>query len=164
MSKTEWFIFAAIIAIMLLCSCSTKRAAVRNDTTDSTRITVRTERMFVRDTVYITLPLQTVKRTTPDSTSFLETEYAQSFARIAPDGTIYHSLKTKTQPFAVEIQRPVEKTDSIVERSSNAVKTEYVKRSLTRFQRIEIAGFWVLAFAALMAAGAWIFKKSKLVS
>lgn len=61
------------------------------ETISNTRI-IHTERV---DTVLIEVPAQSAERTTVDSVSHLETDYAESNAKINEDGTLSHSLKNK---------------------------------------------------------------------
>ena len=85
---------------------------------------------------------------TADSTSHLENDYATSDARINPDGTLYHNLKTKPQKKPVEFEKPVERKDSVIYKTKTVTKTkiEKVPRDLTWWQKTQIYGFWVILF------------------
>lgn len=100
------------------------------------------------DTVFIEIPAQTSERETADSTSPLENDYATSDARINPDGTLYHNLKTKPQKKPVEFEKPVERKDSVIYKTKTVTKTkiEKVPRDLTWWQKTQIYGFWVILF------------------
>lgn len=85
---------------------------------------------------------------TADSTSHLENDYATSDARINPDGTLYHDLKTKPQKKPVKFEKPVERKDSTIYKTKTVTETEIVKvpRDLTWWQKTQIYGFWVILF------------------
>lgn len=59
------------------------------------------------DTVFIEIPAQSAERTTPGKESHLETDYAESDARINEDGTLTHTLHNKPtkQPVGQEFDR-----------------------------------------------------------
>ena len=113
---------------------------------DSTRVEVRTQTILVPDTVFLEIPSQTAERTTRDSVSHLENEYATSDARINSDGSLYHDLRTKAQKKAVETDKKIERRDSLVYRDRYLKVKEKVSvpRDLTKFQKGEIFGFWFL--------------------
>lgn len=144
-----------ILAVaLLLAGCSPCKHIVANQEQrqDSTHTEVVTKTYFVTDTVFVKIPAQTAERTTADSVSQLENDYATSEARINADGTLYHDLKTKPQDIPKEVQTPVERKDSIVYRYRyrDVVKTVEVERELTWWQKTQMYGFWV-AMAALLA-------------
>lgn len=138
---------------MLLAGCSPCKhiAASQEQRQDSTHTEVVTKTYFVTDTVFVEIPAQTAERTTADSVSQLENDYATSEARINPDGTLYHDLKTKPQDIPKEVQTPVERKDSIVYRYRyrDVVKTVEVERELTWWQKTQMYGFWVAIIALL---------------
>lgn len=105
-----------LMATLLLVGCSTSKKAGTTVLTqkDSVRTEVRKEIIYVPDTVYLEIPAQSAERTTKDSTSNLENDYATSTARINPDGTLYHDLNTKPQDKPVPTEKKVERNDSIV--------------------------------------------------
>lgn len=133
----------------LLTGCAAPRKAISTDSQqqrDSVRIEYRERTVLVPDTVFVEIPAQTAERTTPDSLSHLENDYAESTARINPDGSLYHDLRTKPQKKPVEFQKPVERRDSIVYRervrTETVTETVEVPRQLTWFQKTSIYGFW----------------------
>ncbi|MBQ3162784.1 MAG: hypothetical protein IJC04_11765 [Oscillospiraceae bacterium] len=146
------FLYYIIIALcaVLLSGCGAGRkltASVNTEQRDSVRIKVVTE--YVKDTVFVEVPAQTAERTTRDSTSHLENDFATSDARINSDGSLFHNLNTKPQKRPAEIQKPVEKRDSVVYRTKTVteIKEVPVPRELTWFQKTQIYGFWAcLAF------------------
>ena len=164
---------AVLVSILFIVSgCCTQRRVVEQNTTviqqkDSANTKVRVEKVieYLIDTVYIKIPAQMAERTTQDSTSHLENDYATSDARINQDGTLYHDLKTKPQEIASEFQKPVERNDSV--RTEYKTKTEYitliddkkeVEKELTWWQHTCIKWFpWCLIL--LIIAVGYIFRK-----
>lgn len=92
------------------------------------------------------IPAQTAERTTRDSVSHLENDYAVSDARINPDGSLFHNLRTKPQKKPVETDKKIERRDSVVykDRYLKVKEKVSVPRDLTKFQKFEIFGFWFL--------------------
>lgn len=75
------FILLAAVSLMWGC-CPCRNLTTETDRQDSTRVEVRTQTILVPDTVFLEIPAQTAERTTRDSVSHLENEYATSDARI----------------------------------------------------------------------------------
>jgi hypothetical protein len=146
------FILLAAVSLMWGC-CPCRNLTTETDRQDSTRVEVRTQTILVPDTVFLEIPAQTAERTTRDSVSHLENEYATSDARINPDGSLFHDLRTKPQKKAIETEKKIEKRDSVVYRNRYLKVKEKVSvpRDLTKFQKCEIFGFWfLLAIFALV--------------
>ena len=145
---------AGIIILIILClltSCKTSKGLEREQeqNRDSPRVEVRYEKVIIRDTAYIEIPAQTAERTTQDSTSHLENDFATSDARINADGTLYHDLRTKPQKKPVEVEKEVERKDSIIYRDrdhyyENTVEKEVEVNRLTWWQKTQIYGLWAL--------------------
>lgn len=146
--------FSYVGLVLLVTSCAShKNLTTEHNTSDSVRVEVRTETVYVPDTVYVEIPAQTAERTTADSTSHLENDYATSDARINPDGTLYHDLRTKPQKKAVEFQKPVERNDSIIyktkyetliEKQEVKVERDYTWWDKTRFYIAYALLIWLL--------------------
>lgn len=127
-------IFFIVAAVLLVGGCSPgKHLAKTQQQQDSTRVEVRKEIVYVPDTVYLEIPAQTAERTTRDSTSHLENDYATSDARINPDGSLYHDLNTKPQEIPKEVQTPVERNDSIVYKYKD--RTVYVEKQMKWYDK-----------------------------
>lgn len=107
--------FALCVLITLICGCHPCRNLTQErNVHDSVRIETNTVIAYVPDTVFIEIPAQTAERTTADSTSHLENDYATSDARINADGTLFHALKTKPQEKPVEVKKKEVHKDNIV--------------------------------------------------
>lgn len=138
-----------LLLTFIIGGCDSSRRLSENvHQQDSVDVRVETRIEYVPDTVFIEIPAQTSERETADSTSHLENDYATSDARINPDGTLYHNLKTKPQKKPVEFEKPVERKDSVIYKTKTVTKTkiEKVPRDLTWWQKTQIYGFWVILF------------------
>lgn len=132
-----------LLIVLLLTACGTSRN-LTNTKQDSTRVEVREVVKFIHDTMFVEIPAQIAERTTRDTTSHLENDYATSDARVNSDGTLYHNLKTKPQKKPVPVETPVIRKDSIVYRD-RAVKEFFpVERELTWWQKTQMKGFWIV--------------------
>lgn len=131
---------------------------------DSVRIETKTVTVFVRDTLTVEIPAQTAERTTPDSISHLENDFAVSDARINPDGTLFHNLETKPRKIDVPFDKPVEKTETTGERIREIEKPVptpvpvEVERKLTWWESTCIK-FAPWSFGLLIIAIGYILRK-----
>ena len=147
-----------IILLLILFGCGARRKAppsqseVRRDSV-YTKVVERT--VYKRDTVRINVPQQVSVAKVKDSTSRLENDWAVSTAHVYRDGTLRHSLETKAGPRPIETETPIVYRDSIVYRDREVRKTEVreVEKPLGKWQKRQIAGFWVLAVASLGYVG-----------
>ena len=138
-------IIYSIIAFLLLTSCGAgKHLPTQTEQRDSVRVEVRKETKYIKDTVILTVPAQSAENTTRDTSSHLETDYAESDARIAPDGTLHHTLRNKEQEKPVPVDVPVTQKDSIVYRDKFIYETVEVERDLTGWQKWQMRSFWIL--------------------
>ena len=134
-----------IFLAFLLCSCGAGRQLpVQTEQKDSVRVEVREKTVYIRDTVILKIPAQSAENTTRDTSSHLETDYAESDARINPDGTLYHNLRNKEQEKPVPVDVPVTQKDSIVYRDKFIYETIEVERDLTLWQKWQMRSFWIL--------------------
>ena len=93
-----------IFLVSLLCvACASARQVTPSE---NTRVEVRTETVFQKDTVYLELPLLVEKVQTLDTMSVLENRYAKSEAIVA-DGVLVHSLATKPVKEPIEVETKV---------------------------------------------------------
>ena len=102
----------------------------------------RTE--HIPDTVFIEIPVESERQTVRDTTSHLETSFAVSDARITSDGALFHSLENKTQKKPILTEKEIIYRDSIVYRDKIVEKSVPVKRELTKWQKFQIKGFWII--------------------
>lgn len=138
-------LLTALFLVSLLCSCGAgKRLPVQTEQKDSVRVEVREVTKYIRDTAFIPIPAQSAENTTRDTSSHLETDYAESDARINPDGSLYHSLRNKEQEKPVPVDVPVTQKDSIVYQDRYVYEKVEVPRDLSAWQKWQIRSFWIL--------------------
>ena len=148
-----------MIAFLLLTSCGAgKHLPVQTENRDSISVEVREKTVYIRDTVILKIPAQTAENTTRDTSSHLETDYAESDARIDPDGTLHHTLRNKPQEKPVPVDVPTMQKDSIVYRDRYISETIEVPRDLTAWQKWQMRSFWIL----LSAVAVYVLKKPML--
>ncbi len=143
-------------ALFLLSGCGAwKHLPVASETRDSVRVetVVRTE--YERDTLYIDIPTERERVAVRDTLSHLETSLAVSNARIGDGGTLYHSLENKQGKLRYDTEKEIVYRDSIIYREHWEVETVEVPRELTKWQKMQIKGFW-LAIALLIVI---VFRK-----
>ena len=138
------------VALLMTACCPCRNMVAERVVQDSVRTEYRERTVYVPDTVYLEIPLQSAERTTKDSVSHLENEFAVSDARITEEGLLFHSLQTKPQTRAIATEREIVTRDSIAykDRHITATRTVEVERRLTAFQKVQMWGFWVLAALA----------------
>lgn len=155
-------IFTLFFFILLVSACSTVRHAP--SVTDSTRVEVRVEREFVRDTAWLELPVIIEKVETLDTASVLENKYAKSEASVS-GGVLTHSLQTKPVKEPVSIQREIVYRDSLVYRDRVQTQTVEVERQLTAaWQRLRLSLGSVFLVLIVVATLYLSFKLFNLIS
>lgn len=142
MKRISIYISAIVFCVVALSGCCAKRIGAISQM-DSVRVEVRERVQYVTDTIEVAIPYER-EAVTRDTMSHLENDFAMSDAAILPDGRLFHSLETRPQlrPFA--IKKPVLRRDSIVYRNIYREVEVEVKRELTKFQRFQINGFWLM--------------------
>lgn len=143
-----------ITLLLILIGCGARRktlpsqSEVRRDSI-YTKVVERT--VYKRDTVRIHVPQQVAVAQVKDSTSRLENDWAVSTAHVYRDGTLRHTLETKAGTRPIETETPIVYRDSIAYRDREVEKevTKEVEKPLGKWQKRQIAGFWVLAVAGL---------------
>lgn len=115
-----------VLTLLMMCGscCPCRNLTTETKTHDSVRVETNTVTVYVPDTVLVEIPAQTAERTTADSTSHLENDYATSDVRINADGTLFHSLKTKPQEKPVEVKKKEVHKDNIVYKGHTEQETE----------------------------------------
>ena len=122
---------------------------------DNVRTEVRTETVYIHDTIPVALPKESIAIVTPDTTSRLETSVAISEAGIR-DGLLWHSIWNKPS-IDVPVDHKETVRDSIVYREKEVpapypVEVE-VEKELTWWQQLRLwlgtATLILLAVAAL---------------
>ncbi len=148
------FVFIAIV-MLLFSSCRTGKVVVV-EAKDSIRIEERLRYVPVVDTFFMEVPAQSAERTTADSTSHLENDYAVSDARINPDGSLYHSLETKPRTDTLTQELSVQVRDTTIYREKVIPQIVTVEKGLSDWQKIQIRGFWIFL---ILTSGYIIIRK-----
>ena len=141
---------------VLFLSCRTGRQVVVVEARDSVRVEERVREIKVTDTLFVEVPAQSAERTTADSTSHLENDYAVSDARIMIDGSLYHSLETKPRTDTLTQELSVQAKDSIIYREKVIPQIVTVEKGLSDWQKIQIRGFWIFL---ILTSGYIIIRK-----
>lgn len=171
MEPTLFVIVIAVLLFFFSC-CPCRKIATDNNSNhevkDSVRTEIRYEKVteYVHDTTYVTIPAQeSINHTLADS-SHLENQYCSSDAKINPDGSLYHDLKTKPQNIPVPFEKPVttitesehhEHTNTDVSENNQTV-TEYIERDYTWWDKTRFYASYVL-FGWLLINYRKFFKK-----
>ena len=141
---------------VLFLSCRTGRQVVVVEARDSVRVEERVREIKVTDTLFVEVPAQSAERTTADSTSHLENDYAVSDARIMVNGSLYHSLETKPRTDTLTQELSVQAKDSIIYREKVIPQIVTVEKGLSDWQKIQIRGFWIFL---ILTSGYIIIRK-----
>ena len=135
--------YLPLLFLALASACSTVRQL---PSTDSTKVEVRTETVFEKDTVFVELPRVVERVVVQDTTSHLENEFALSDARISA-GVLKHSLETKPVKMPAVVDKQIVYRDSVVFRDRVQTVTVEVPRQLTGWQqaKLRVGGFCFFA-------------------
>ena len=126
-------------------ACSvTRQVTPREQTT----VEVRTNTVYVPDTVYIEIPRIVEKVQTLDTISVLENKYAKSEA-LVENGTLNHSLELKPVREPVIVQKQIVYKDSVIVKEVDVDHYIEVPAELTVWQsfKIKLGGY---AFALII--------------
>lgn len=126
-------------------ACSvTRQVSPREQTT----VEIRTETVYVPDTVYVQLPAVSQSVETLDTVSVLENKYAVSEASISGN-VLKHSLEVKTVKESVAIQKEIVYKDSIIVKEIDVDHYIEMPAELTAWQsfKIKLGGY---AFALII--------------
>jgi hypothetical protein len=156
MRKYQLFVIVALFVALV--GCKTKERAIAPTSVENTIIKTVTRTEWKTDTVFVKIPLQMAERTTKDSVSFLENEYAKSEARINPDGTLFHDLKTKPQNKPVEVQKQIEHRDTVIYKDKQIKVPVPVEKELNFWQKTSIK-YFPYTLAALFTVLGYVLRK-----
>ena len=151
--------FILLLLLFLSVACSTiKQVTPREQTT----LEIRTETVFVPDTVYIELPRIVEKVQTLDTISVLENKYAKSAASVS-DGVLTHNLETKPVKEPAIVQKQIVYKDSIIVKEVDVDHYIEMPADLTPWQSFKIKlGGYAFALIILLIVCAAIYFVSHL--
>lgn len=163
-SSLGFFLIFIILAIFTLFnSCaSPKNIPQVVELNDSVHTSEHVQVIYIPDTAHITLPLQTIEKITPDTSSTLQTDYAESTATIT-NGLLHHTLRTLRNPIPVPVTHKETTRDSIVYREREVPVPvpviQEVEKNLTRWQqaRLHLANIMLILLG--ICAAAWLVRK-----
>lgn len=142
--------FTIILASLLCVACASARQVTPSE---NTKVEVRAETVFQKDTAFLELPVLVEKVQTLDTMSVLENRYAKSEA-VVTDGVLLHSLATKPVKEPVEVETKVVYRDSLVYVDKIVKEIVEVAKPLSRSNKFFLEfGKWVLVI--LLGFGFW---------
>ena len=151
--------FILFFLLFLSVACSTmKQVTPREQTT----LEIRTETVYVPDTVFIELPRIVEKVQTLDTISVLENKYAKSEAQVL-NGVLAHSLETKPVKEPAIVQKQIVYKDSIIVKEVDVDHYIEMPAELTPWQSFKIKlGGYAFALIILLIVCAAIYFVSHL--
>lgn len=144
------FLLLQLFLLSLLCaSCSSSKPAASQQ---QTRVELRTETVYVPDTVYIDFPHIIQNNITLDTLSVLENRYAKSRA-LVENGILHHSLELNPIREPATIQKQIIYKDSIIIQEVDVDHYIDVPAKLTPWQRFKLTlGGYSLVLIILLLA------------
>ena len=137
--------FILLFLLFLSVACSTmKQVTPREQTT----VEIRTETVYVPDTVYIEIPRIVEKVQTLDTISVIDTKYAVSEAQVS-NGILAHSLEVKPVREPAIVQKQIVYKDSVIVKEVDVDHYIEMPAELTAWQsfKIKLGGY---AFALII--------------
>ena len=147
--------FIPLFLLFLSVACSTiKQVTPREQTT----VEVRTETVYVPDTVYVQLPAVSQSVETLDTISVLENRYAVSEASVSGN-VLKHSLEVKPVNEPVAIKKEIVYRDSLVLQQVDVDHYIEVPVELTPWQsfKIKLGGYAFALIVILIVCAAIYF-------
>jgi hypothetical protein len=149
------------LLLFLSVACGTiKQVTPREQNT----VEIRTETVYVPDTVYIELPRIVEKVQTLDTTSVLENKYAKSAASVSA-GVLTHNLEVKPVREPAIVQKQIVYKDSIIVKEVDIDHYIEVPAELTPWQsfKIKLGGYaFAMIVILIVCAAIYFVSHSKL--
>lgn len=147
------------LALLLFSSCRPGQQLVVVESRDSVRVEERVREVKVTDTLFIEVPRQAAERTTADSSSHLENDYALSDARILADGSLLHTLETKPRTDTLTQELSVHAKDSIIYREKVVPQPVPIEKPMGWFTQLRL---WLGNVMLVLIAGAVAWAAARL--
>lgn len=153
------FILFSLLFLSVACG-TIKQVTPREQNT----VEIRTETVYVPDTVYIELPRIVEKVQTLDTTSVLENKYAKSAASVSA-GVLTHNLEVKPVREPAIVQKQIVYKDSIIVKEVDIDHYIEVPAELTPWQsfKIKLGGYaFAMIVILIVCAAIYFVSHSKL--
>ncbi len=151
--------FILFLLLFLSVACSVTRQVTPRE---QTKVEIRTEMVYIPDTVYIELPRIVERVQTLDTVSVLENKYAKSSASIS-DGVLDHSLELKPVREPAIVQKEIVYRDSVVLQQVDVDHYIEVPAEITAWQSFKIKlGGYAFALIVILIVCAAIYFVSQL--
>ena len=127
-----WIGVLVLLFLAVLVGCRSQKIIEREASQDSTYTELRESIVYVPVTTVVEIPAQTAERQTRDSTSHLETAFAQSDASITwRDGVpfLFHSLANKPQR--------IEQTQAVPVKQQRLTRYRFIRKTRYVYKHIE---------------------------
>ena len=147
--------FIPLFLLFLSVACSTiKQVTPREQTT----VEIRTETVYVPDTVFVELPRIVERAQTLDTVSVLENKYAKSEA-LVENGTLNHSLELKPVKEPAIVQKQIVYKDSVIVKEVDVDHYIEMPAELTPWQsfKIKLGGYAFALIVILIVCAAIYF-------
>lgn len=129
---------------------------------EQTTVEVRTNTVYVPDTVYVQLPAVSQSVETLDTVSVLENKYSKSEAQVS-NGVLAHSLEVKPVREPAIVQKQIVYKDSIIVREVDVDHYIEIPAELSAWQSFKIKlGGYAFALIILLIVCAAIYFVSHL--
>ncbi len=162
-------ILPLFVLLLALISCRSAKQIIPPEpvvitNSDSVKVEYREIIIFDTVTVVANVPEQSDRQVVRDSTSHLETDYAESDAWICSDGTLGHSIRNKKKSIPFKVQVPNKSSEKAtiyvktIEVPVNVPTPIYIEREFTNWELFRLKAFWYLLGISL-AGIAWILRK-----
>lgn len=102
---------SSILAILSVISCTNPKESLKS--AQNTIVKTKLETQYLTDTIFVSLPKETITTTTDDTLSVLSTSLARSEAQIR-NGKLIHLLTNVAHELPVPVQTKIITNDSIV--------------------------------------------------
>lgn len=166
------FVIVIVVFFFFLSCCPCRKITTGENNNHDVKDSVRTEYKYIKETIYvhdtthIPIPAQVSTNHTQGEPSHLENDFCTSDARIEPDGSLYHDLRTKKGDIPIEYDKPVTTiTESEKEEhtttdvtDNHQTKKEYVERDYTWWDKTRFYASYIL-FGWLLINYRKFFKK-----
>lgn len=150
-----------LMSLILFAGCATQRQITNESKAEREVIKIQTRVEFVPVITKVNIPAISDTRVVKDSTSHLENDFASSDAKILPNGSLYHDLKTKPQTLQKDTTIRVQLTDT------SSVKTIEIEKEVEKIIEVEAEkelSVWQrfimsLGYGLLIALLLWVGRK-----